>query len=80
VWVVHALKHLQLVVHHLLVSAHVLLQDDLDGDLTLGAVGLPDDTIGTGTQRLSEAVARPGGRCLACGCLETYERGTNLRS
>jgi hypothetical protein len=53
----HALQHFQLIVHHLLVSSHVLLQDDLDGDLALGAVGLPDDAICTGAQCLSKAVA-----------------------
>lgn len=55
--VLHALQHLQLVVDHLLVPADVLLEDDLDGDLALGAVGLADDAIGSGTQRLSEAVS-----------------------
>ena len=67
--VVHALKHLQLVVDHLLVPAHVLLQDDLDGDLALGAVGLSDNAIGTGTERLSEAVSRSGGQWLVCSCV-----------
>lgn len=56
--VVHALKHLQLVVDHLLVAAHVLLQDDLDRDLALGAVGLPDNAICAGAQCLSKAVSR----------------------
>ena len=55
--VLHALQHLQLVVDHLLVPADVLLEDDLDGDLALGAVGLADDAIGSSTQRLSEAVS-----------------------
>ena len=57
--VLHLLEHLQLVVDHLLVSAHVLLQDDLDRDLALGALGLSDDAIGSGAQRLSKAVSRP---------------------
>ena len=43
--VLHPLQHLQLVVDHLLVSANILLQDDLDGDLAFGAVSFPDDTI-----------------------------------
>jgi hypothetical protein len=59
VWVAHALKHLQLIVDHLLVAAHVLLQDDLDRDLTLGAVGLSHDAIRAGTQRPSKAVSGP---------------------
>lgn len=55
--VLHALKHFQLIIHHLLVASHVLLQDDLDRDLALGAVGLSHDAIGTGAQCLSEAVS-----------------------
>jgi hypothetical protein len=55
--VLHALQHLQLVVHHLLVAADVLLQNNLDGNLALGAVSLADDSIRAGTQRLSEAVS-----------------------
>jgi hypothetical protein len=55
--VLHALEHLQLVVHHLLIAPNILLQNDLDGDLALGAVGLPDNAIGAGTQCLAEAVA-----------------------
>lgn len=57
VGVLHALKHLQLIVDHLFVAAHILLQNDLDGHLALGAVSLPHDAIGTGTQCLSEAVS-----------------------
>jgi hypothetical protein len=63
--VLHALQHLELVIDHLLVSANILLQDDLDGDLALGAVGLSDDAICTSTQRLSEAVSRSAGRVSA---------------
>jgi hypothetical protein len=55
--VLHALQHLQLVIHHLLVATDVLLQDDLDSDLAFRAVGLADDAIGAGAQRLSEAVS-----------------------
>jgi hypothetical protein len=57
-WVFHALQHLQLVVHHLLIAFYVLLQDDFDSDLALGAVGLTDDAICAGAQCLSEAVSR----------------------
>lgn len=76
--VVHALKHLQLVVYHLLVSLDILLQDNLDGDLALGAISFPHDTIGSGTQRLSEAVSRPGGRCLACEVCSKVRAGYEL--
>jgi hypothetical protein len=54
----HALQHLQLIINHLLVAAHILLQDDLDGDLALGAVGFSNNTIGSGAQRLPEAISR----------------------
>jgi hypothetical protein len=54
----HALQHLQLIVHHLLVAADILLQDDLDGDLALGTVSLPDNPICASAQCLSEAVSR----------------------
>ena len=54
---VQPLEHLQLVIHHLLVALHVLLQDNLDGDLARGAVGLPDDAIGTSTQSPTEFVS-----------------------
>jgi hypothetical protein len=75
--VLHALQHLQLIVDHLLVSADVLLQDDLDSDLALGAVGLADDTVCAGSQRLSEAVSRPAGEVSA---LPLYARGTEQRT
>lgn len=55
--VLHALKHFQLVVYHLLVASHVLLQDDLDCDLALWAIGLSNDAIGTGAECLSEAIS-----------------------
>lgn len=59
VWVAHPLKHLQLVVDHLLVAAYVLLEDDFDCDLALGAVGLADNAIRAGTQRLPKAISGP---------------------
>jgi hypothetical protein len=55
--VLHLLQHFQLVVDHLLVAANILLQDDLDRDLAIRAVGLANDSIGSGAQRLSELVA-----------------------
>lgn len=54
--VLEALQHVELVVDHLLVALDVLLQDDLDGHLAGRAVGLADDAIGTGTERLAESV------------------------
>lgn len=80
-WVFHALQHLELVVDHLLVAADILLQDDLDSDLALGTVGLPDDTICPGTQRLSEAVSRPAIDTFSTGFSARGESGdTHLRS
>lgn len=55
--VLHLLQHLQLVIDHLLIAANILLQDDLDRDLAIRAVGLANDTIGPGAQRLSKFVA-----------------------
>ena len=63
--VLHLLQHFQLIVDHLLVTADVLLQDDLDGDLAIWAVGLANDTIGSGTQGLSKLVAGPAIACSA---------------
>lgn len=59
------LQHLQLVVDHLFVTLDIALQDDLDGNLARGAVGLTDDSIGTSTEGSTESVERPeleGGR------------------
>lgn len=55
--VLHLLQHFQLIVDHLLVTADILLQDDLHRDLALRAVGLSNDTIGSSTQCLSKLVA-----------------------
>ena len=66
--VTHALQHLQLVIDHLLIAPHVLLQDDLDRDLALGAIRFPDDTIGSGTQCLSEAVSRSAVFSIVVAC------------
>jgi hypothetical protein len=78
--VLHALQHLQLVIDHLLVPADILLQDDLDGDLALGAVSLSYDSISASTQCLSEAVSRPGIAVSACALYARGTGGTNLRS
>lgn len=80
VWVLHALQHLQLVVHHLLVSTNVLLQDDLDGDLALGAVSLADDAICASSQCLSEAVSRSVIVVSAWGLFARGMVATDLRS
>lgn len=60
-WVVHFLQHGKLIVYHLLIALDILLQYDLDGDFSLCAVGLPDDTICPSSQRASHAISRP--RC-----------------
>jgi hypothetical protein len=57
VWVFHALQHLQLIVHHLLIAFDILLQDNFDSDLALGAVGFADDTVCASSQGLSKAVS-----------------------
>jgi hypothetical protein len=55
--VLHALQHFQLIVDHLLIAPHVLLEDDLDGHLSLRAVGLAHNAIGASAERLAELVA-----------------------
>lgn len=46
VWVLEFLQHLQLVIYHAFVAAHVFLEDDLDGDLgSILSLRLPDNTI-----------------------------------
>lgn len=54
------LQHLQLVVDHLFVTLDIALQDDLDGNLARGTVGLTNDSIGTSTEGSTESVERPG--------------------
>ena len=79
--VLHALQHLELIVDHLLVSANILLQDDLDRDLALRTVGFPDDTICASTQCLSKAVSGSAIGVLARPCLFAGGMaGTHLRS
>ena len=55
--VLHLLQHFQFIVNHLLVAANILLQDYLDRDLAVWAVGLSNDTISSSAQRLSKLVA-----------------------
>jgi hypothetical protein len=76
----HPLQHLELVVDHLLVAANILLQDDLDSDLALGAVRFPDDTICSSAQCLSEAVSRSAIGTFSMGSRCAGYESTNLRS
>jgi len=61
--VLEALEHVELVKHHALVAADVPLQDDLDGDAAVRAVGLPDDAIGACAEGAPEAVLGSGWCC-----------------
>ena len=54
--VVKALEHIELVVNHLLVTLDVLLEDNLDGDLAVGAFSLTDDAIGSGAEGFAKLV------------------------
>ena len=56
-WVLHALKHLQLIVDHALVSLDILLEYDLDRDLLSMNVCLAHDTVRTGTECAPESVS-----------------------
>lgn len=56
VLVLQPLKHLQLVVHHLLISLDISLQDDLDGYLAKRAIGFAHGAIGTGTKGSAESI------------------------
>ena len=78
--VLHPLQHLQFVVDHLLVSANILLQDDLDSDLAFGAVSFPDDTICSSTQCLPEAISRSAIGTISIGSKCAGYASTNLRS
>ena len=56
---VEGLEHFQLIVDHLLIPTDILLQDNLDGDLSSsGGLGLTDDTICSCTEGSSEPVQR----------------------
>lgn len=54
----HALKHLQFVIDHLLISSNVALEDDFDSDLALRALSFPHDTICTSAECFPESIAR----------------------
>jgi len=66
------LQEIELVKYHLLIPLDVLLQDDLDGHPAIGALGLPDDAIGAGAERTTEAILGPG----ASGISTKIESGT----
>lgn len=55
--VLHALQHLQLIVHHLLVAPDIFLQDDFDSDLAFRALGLSDNAVCSSTQCFAEPVS-----------------------
>lgn len=55
---VEVLEQVKLVLHHLLIPLHVLLEDNLDGHLAGGALGLPDDAICAGTESTSKSIFR----------------------
>lgn len=53
---VQSLQKLQLIVHHLLISAHALLQDDFDGDFAFRGVGFADDAVRACAEGSTEAI------------------------
>lgn len=54
--VLQALKHLQLIVDHLLVALDILFEDDLDRNLALRAIRLAHDSVCAGAERFAETV------------------------
>lgn len=69
VLVMEALKKVEFIVHHALITLDILLQDDLDSHLALRGVGLADDAVGTGTQGPAELVLAPSETKLVSGRL-----------
>jgi hypothetical protein len=57
--VLEPLEHFQLVEDHALIAPDDLLQDDLDGDPAVGALGLPDDAICAGAESAPKPVLGP---------------------
>jgi hypothetical protein len=55
-WVLDTLKHLQLIVDHVLIALDDFLEYDLDCDLLAIDFGFTDDSIGTSAQGPSESV------------------------
>lgn len=56
--VLDTLQHLQLVIHHALISLDILLEDDLDCDFLATDFGFADNTVRPCTQSASEFVGR----------------------
>lgn len=56
---IQPLQKLQLIVDHLLISAHALLEDDFNGDFALRGVGFADDAVGASAEGSTESVQRP---------------------
>jgi hypothetical protein len=57
-WMFHSLQHIHLIIDHLLISSHILLQDDLDSAFAVWSIGFADNTICSGTQCSPEAIFR----------------------
>ncbi len=53
---IQPLQHVQLIIHHLLVASHILLENDLDGNFPNWTIRLTDDAIGSRTQRPPESI------------------------
>ena len=58
VWMMHSLQHLHFIIHHLFVASNVLLENDLDGALSLWAICFPHDAVRAGTERFTKAIVR----------------------
>lgn len=55
--VLQALKHLQLIQNHPLVALDILLQNDLDCDLTGWSLSCSDDAICSSTECPAESIS-----------------------
>ena len=68
--VLEPLQHLEFVIDHLLIALDILLQDDLNGELPISAVGFSHDAIRPGTQSFPESIHRPEIVVSTRGCSE----------
>jgi hypothetical protein len=60
VGVLEGLQHLKLVMDHILITANILFENNLDRDLfSIGGVRLANDAVSACTQRPSEPVESP---------------------
>jgi hypothetical protein len=50
VWVLETLEHLEFIKDHALIALDVLLQNDFDCDLAVGAIRFTDNAVGTRAQ------------------------------